>query len=79
MPNDTNGGTYFIIVPLGPSGIALLGDTNKFVTRGKKRISSISDDGLLRATVVFAPGETNVALCGYAPSASKRGRFDRRH
>ena len=45
-----------------------MGDTNKFVTRGKKRISSFSDTGLLRATIAFASGETNVALCGYAPS-----------
>jgi hypothetical protein len=68
MPDVTNGGSYFIAVPVGLSGIAFLGDTNKFVTRGKKRISSFSDTGLLRATVAFAAGETNVTLCGYAPS-----------
>jgi hypothetical protein len=69
MPDVTNGGSYFITVPIGPSGIAFLGDTNKFVTRGKKRISSFADTGLVRATVVFAAGETNVTLCGYAPSS----------
>jgi hypothetical protein len=69
MPEVTNGGSYYIVVPFGPSGIAFLGDTNKFVTRGKKRISSFSDTGLLRATVAFAAGETNVTLCGYAPSS----------
>ena len=69
MPNGTNGGSYFIAVPIGPSGMAFLGDTNKFVTRGKKRISGFSDTGLLRATVAFAAGETNVTLCGYAPSS----------
>ena len=69
MPDDTNGGSYFIAVPIGPSGIAFLGDTNKFVTRGKKRISSFSDTGLLRASVAFAAGENNVTLCGYAPSS----------
>jgi hypothetical protein len=69
MPNGTNGGSYFIAVPIGPSGMAFLGDTNKFVTRGKKRISSFSDTGLLRATVAFAAGETTVTLCGYAPSS----------
>ena len=68
MPNGTNGGSYFVAVPFGPSGMAFLGDTNKFVTRGKKRISGFSDTGLLRATVAFAAGETNVTLCGYAPS-----------
>ncbi len=69
MPDDTNGGSYFIAVPIGPSGIAFLGDTNKFVMLGKKRISSFSDTGLLRATVAFAAGETNVTLCGYASSS----------
>ena len=69
LPNNTSGGSYFIAVPIGPSGIAFLGDTDKFVTRGKKRISSFSDNGFLRATVAFAAGETNVTLCGYAPSS----------
>jgi len=68
IPDVTNGGSYFIVVPIGPSGIAFLGDTNKFVTCGKKRISSFSDTGLLRVTVAFAAGETNVTLAGYAPS-----------
>lgn len=68
MPDNTNGGSYFIAVPIGPSGMAFLGDTNKFVTRGKKRISSLSDTGLLRATIAFASGETNVTLCGHAPT-----------
>ena len=68
MANVTNGGSYFIAVPIGPSGIAFLGDTNKFVTRGKKRISSFSDTGILGSTVAFAAGETNVTLCGYSPT-----------
>ncbi len=69
MPNNITGGSFFVVVPIGPSGIAFLGDTNKFVTRGKKRISSFSDTGLVHATVAFAAGETNVTLCGYAPSS----------
>jgi hypothetical protein len=68
MPDNTNGGSYFVVAPIGPSGISLLGDANKFVMRGKKRISSFSDNGLLRATIAFAAGETNITLCGYAPS-----------
>jgi hypothetical protein len=68
MPNGTTGGSYYVAVPIGPSGIAFLGDTNKFVTRGKKRLANFSDTGLLRATVTFAAGESNVTLCGYAPS-----------
>jgi hypothetical protein len=66
--NIYNGGSYFVIVPVGPSGIALLGDTNKFVTLGKKRIATLTDSGVLQATVAFAAGETNVWLSGYAPS-----------
>jgi hypothetical protein len=69
MPNNTNGASYFVVVPVGPSGVAFLGDTSKFVTRGKKRISSFADNGFLRATVAFAAGETNVTLSGYAPSS----------
>ncbi|MGD0017512.1 MAG: hypothetical protein ABSC38_08385, partial [Verrucomicrobiia bacterium] len=69
MPDNTTGGSYYVAVPIGPSGIGLLGDTNKFVTLGKKRISNLIDTGFLRATVVFAPGETNVTLAGYAPSS----------
>jgi len=66
---ETAGGTFHVVVPIGPSGIAFLGDTNKFVTLGKKRISELSDTGVVNATVQFAAGETNVALAGYAPTA----------
>ncbi|HEY1788759.1 MAG TPA: hypothetical protein VGJ73_11410 [Verrucomicrobiae bacterium] len=69
MPGNTNGASYFVAVPVGPSGVAFLGDTSKFVTRGKKRISLFSDNGFLRATVAFANGETNVTLRGYSPSS----------
>jgi len=47
--------------------MAFLGGTNKFVTRGKKRIASFSDTGVIRAAVAFATGESTVTLCGYAP------------
>ena len=63
------GGTYYVAVPVGTSGIALLGDTNKFVTLGNKRISTMADAGVIQASVSFAPGETNVILTGYAASA----------
>jgi hypothetical protein len=61
-----NSGTYYIVVPIGRSGIAFLGDAGKFVSLGKKRISALSDDGVVRATVSFAPGERAVTLHGYA-------------
>src|SRR5579883_407373 len=61
-------GSYYIVAPLGPSGIAFLGDAGKFVALGSKRISSLSDNGSVQATVSFAPGERAVTLHGYAPT-----------
>jgi hypothetical protein len=68
MPDVANGGRFHIIVPIGKSGMAFLGDAGKFATRGKKRIAEFSDDGKLNIAAVFAAGETNVVLTGWAPS-----------
>ena len=62
-------GSYFIVAPVGPSGIAFLGDQGEFVSLGQKRISQLADDGTVRATVEFARGEQAVTLHGYAPAA----------
>jgi hypothetical protein len=59
-------GSYYVIAPIGPSGIAFLGDAGKFVSCGKKRIEQLSDTGVLQALVRFAPGEEAVALHLYA-------------
>ncbi len=69
-------GSYFIVVPIGPSGIAFLGDAGKFVSLGAKRISSLSDDGTVQATVSFAPGEKRVILHGYAPTRPQVSAID---
>lgn len=62
-------GSYYIVAPIGPSGIALLGDTAKFVSCGKKRIEQLNDYGsLVRAVVRFAPSEKHVTLHMYAPT-----------
>jgi hypothetical protein len=61
-----SGGSYYIVVPVGPSGIAFLGDTGKFVSLGRKRITQLTDDGRVKATVAFAEGEQAVTLHGYA-------------
>ena len=64
---------YVVIVPVGPSGIAFLGDLGKFVPLGKKRVTELSDDGVLQAAFAFAPGEKSIAVQGWAaaaPSAS---------
>ena len=60
------GGSYYLVAPIGPSGIAFLGDSGKFVSCGKKRIEQLSDNGTLRVLVRFAPGEEFVALRLYS-------------
>ena len=62
---------YYIVVPIGPSGIAFLGDAGKFVSLGQKRIPQLTDTGQVQATVTFARGETSLTLHGYAPSTPK--------
>jgi hypothetical protein len=62
-------GSYFVVAPIGPSGIALIGDVGEFASLGQKRISALSDTGVVDATVEFAPGEQSVTLVGYAPSS----------
>jgi hypothetical protein len=63
------GNGYYMIAPVGASGIALLGDRGKFVAMGKKRISAFADDGTITATVQYATGEGPVTLQGYAAAA----------
>ena len=58
--------SYFLVAPIGPSGIAFLGDAGKYVSTGKKRIEQISDNGTMRVVVRFATGETHVELHLYA-------------
>ncbi|MEV8569079.1 CBM35 domain-containing protein [Streptomyces sp. NPDC051322] len=60
-------GTYWVVAPVGDSGIAFLGDAGKFVAHGTKRIEHLSDDGHVHATIAFAAGEGPVTLHGYAP------------
>jgi hypothetical protein len=64
-------GSYYVAAPVGPSGIAFLGDAGKFVSLGKKRITSVSDRGTVQATVAFAPGEGAVTLQGYSPTSPR--------
>ena len=61
-------GSYWIVAPVGPSGIAFLGDAGKFVAHGTKRIPHVSDDGVLRATIEFTEGEGPITVHGYAPT-----------
>ena len=60
--------SFFVVVPLGQSGIAFLGDLDQFVSLGKQRISHLSDDGRLRVTIQFARGENSRTVHGYSPT-----------
>lgn len=61
-------GCYLILSPIGRNGIAFIGDPEKFVMCGKKRISQLVETkGVLRATILMAKGEQSVTVCGYAP------------
>jgi hypothetical protein len=60
---------YYVVAPVGQSGIAFLGEQGKLAPLASKRISDWSDNGTLSVSVLFAAGETSVTLTGYAPSA----------
>ncbi len=64
-----SGRAYYIVAPVGHSGIAFLGDQQQLVPLGKKRIAAFQDDGTAQATVLFAAGEGTRTLFGYAPAA----------
>ncbi|HXH26766.1 MAG TPA: hypothetical protein VNG90_02640, partial [Candidatus Acidoferrum sp.] len=71
---------YYIIVPIGPSGVALLGDQSKFVSLGKQRVTSLTDNGTLEASLTFAPNDPPVTLRGYSPTKptirASQGKLD---
>jgi hypothetical protein len=57
---------YLVAVPVGPSGIAFLGDLGKFASLGKKRVTELTDDGTLEAALEFASAEGSVTVQGWA-------------
>jgi hypothetical protein len=63
VPNE---GAYWIVVPVGPSGVGFLGDTNKFVSNGKARVAILRNAEELFARILFAKGEKRVRLTGFA-------------
>jgi hypothetical protein len=80
--NDTISATitgdsqYWIVTPIGPSGMALLGDTGQFVTVGRKRVKSVSDDGAIHLTVAFASGEISRRIEGFSPGVPRVSTTD---
>jgi hypothetical protein len=71
---------YFVLTAVGPSGIALIGDKEQFVTMGRKRITGFSDTGIVDVSVEFAAGEKVRTLIGFSPEpvtvASLNGRAE---
>src|SRR5207237_6259761 len=59
---------YLVLAPIGPSGMAVLGDAEQFVGLGKKRVPALVDDGAVHLTVAFANGDAPRVIKGYAPS-----------
>ena len=71
-PLDKDASAFYVVAPIGKSGIAFLGDKNKFVGTGKQRITSLRDEsGKLTVGVVLAANEKSVVLHGYASSRPK--------
>ncbi|HXI83444.1 MAG TPA: hypothetical protein VNL17_05060 [Verrucomicrobiae bacterium] len=69
---DLEGSQYafVIIAPIGPSGIAFLGDPDKIASTGKQRIADIRESAeSLKVTVLTAAGESAVTLHGFAEAA----------
>lgn len=63
---------FYVVAPVGPSGIAFLGDEGKFVGTGKQRIVDIRDSPKnLTIGMAYAPGETAVTLHGYSAAAPR--------
>jgi hypothetical protein len=62
------GGTaYYMVTPVGRSGLAFFGDAGKYVSNGRQRIAALDDaKGKLTVTTTFAVGEKSVHLFGYA-------------
>jgi hypothetical protein len=67
LVEDVPGWRYQIAAPIGPSGMAMLGDTGHFVSLGKKRIAALTDDGTVHVSLLFTAGETIRSVRGYSP------------
>jgi len=66
-----DGWDYQILSPVNGEGLALLGDTEKFVPLGKQRIAALEDRGTLTATIKFAAGEDMLTISGYSSRSPK--------
>lgn len=70
---ETNAKTawaYYIVAPVTPAGLAIVGDAGKFASMGRQRIADLIEtpDGA-KLKVAFAPGDAAVDLLGFAAAA----------
>jgi hypothetical protein len=71
-PLAENDSAFYVVAPVGKSGIAFLGDQGKFVGTGKERIESLTDEpGRLTVGLVLAENEKSVVLHGFATAEPK--------
>ncbi len=69
-PLAENASAFYLVAPIGKSGMAFLGDQGKFVGTGRQRIASIEDQpGKLMVGVLLGESEKSVTLHGYASVA----------
>jgi hypothetical protein len=61
-------GSYYVVVPIDRSGMALLGDLDRFVPAGRQRVTRLGDTGRMQVTLAFGRGERAVTISGYAPT-----------
>jgi hypothetical protein len=67
VPDD---GAYWIVVPVGHSGVGFLGDSGKFVSNGN-RVARIRDTGSLKARIIFSAGESRLRFYGFSHAQPK--------
>jgi hypothetical protein len=64
-------GVYWVVVPVGRSGVGFLGDTDKFVPNGKARVRTLRNGEALVTRILFARGEERLRLSGFALAPPK--------
>ncbi len=71
-PLAANRAAFYVVAPVGKSGIAFLGDRGKFVSNGRQRVCAFQDEpGTLSLKVLFAEAENSVILHGFAATPPK--------
>jgi hypothetical protein len=67
-----NDGFYYVLCPMLPNGMAVIGETDKFVTLSRKRFPRVAfENGALTIDIAGVPGE-QVSLSVYVPCAPSK-------